>query len=148
MLPGHDDECLKDKNMKATLALNHFGPICKQRMPTVTWQAISRKDGESMQLSEANNFTESGNKEEIFLPSVFQDLGEATQMKGFDEKSMPWNFYCVEDLFEIGVSFNQTGIGKAKPSSNIQRWLKVANAKYGRSITSSSGALRCSNSRC
>ncbi|KAJ6926156.1 hypothetical protein NC651_010564 [Populus alba x Populus x berolinensis] len=99
--------------------------------------------------SEANNFTESGNKEEIFLPSVFQDLGEqATQMKGFDEKSMPWNFYCVEDLFEIGVSFNQTGIGKAKPSSNIQRWLKVANAKYGRSITSSSGALRCSNSRC
>ncbi|KAG6777227.1 hypothetical protein POTOM_017044 [Populus tomentosa] len=61
--------------------------------------------------SEANNFTESGNKEEIFLPSVFQDQGEATQMKGFDEKSMPWNFYCVEDLFEIGVSFNQTGIG-------------------------------------
>ncbi|KAJ6935829.1 hypothetical protein NC652_010762 [Populus alba x Populus x berolinensis] len=34
MLLGHDDECLKDKNMKATLALNHFGPICKQRMPT------------------------------------------------------------------------------------------------------------------
>jgi len=34
MLLGHDDECLMGKNMKATLALNHFGPICKQRMPT------------------------------------------------------------------------------------------------------------------
>jgi hypothetical protein len=28
-------------------------------------------------------------------------------MKGFDEKSMSWNFYCVVDLFEIGVSFNK-----------------------------------------
>lgn len=34
MLLGHDDGCMKDKNMKATLALDHFGPICKQRMPT------------------------------------------------------------------------------------------------------------------
>jgi hypothetical protein len=32
---------------------------------------------------------------------------QATQMKGFDEKSMSWNFYCVVDLFEIGVSFNK-----------------------------------------
>lgn len=33
MLLGHDDEYLQDKNMKVTVAFNHFGPKCYQRMP-------------------------------------------------------------------------------------------------------------------
>jgi pectate lyase len=33
MLLGHDDGYLRDKNMKVTVAFNHFGPNCNQRMP-------------------------------------------------------------------------------------------------------------------
>lgn len=33
MLLGHDDGYLRDKDMKVTVAFNHFGPNCHQRMP-------------------------------------------------------------------------------------------------------------------
>nr|TKR79276.1 hypothetical protein D5086_0000273350 [Populus alba] len=33
MLLGHDDGFLRDKGMKVTVAFNHFGPNCNQRMP-------------------------------------------------------------------------------------------------------------------
>lgn len=33
MLLGHDDGYVRDWNMKVTIAFNHFGPHCQQRMP-------------------------------------------------------------------------------------------------------------------
>lgn len=33
MLLGHDDGYRRDKDMKVTVAFNHFGPHCRQRMP-------------------------------------------------------------------------------------------------------------------
>ncbi|KAK3225873.1 hypothetical protein Dsin_005735 [Dipteronia sinensis] len=33
MLLGHDDGYIRDTNMKVTVAFNHFGPNCNQRMP-------------------------------------------------------------------------------------------------------------------
>jgi pectate lyase len=33
MLLGHSDEYAADKNMKVTVAYNHFGPGLMQRMP-------------------------------------------------------------------------------------------------------------------
>lgn len=35
MLLGHDDSYHWDKNMKVTVAFNHFGPHCQQRMPRI-----------------------------------------------------------------------------------------------------------------
>ncbi|CAN1201101.1 Pectate lyase 1 [Linum perenne] len=35
MLLGHDDGYIRDRGMKVTLVLNHFGPNCNQRMPRV-----------------------------------------------------------------------------------------------------------------
>lgn len=33
MLLGHDDGYVRDKDLKATVVFNHFGPNCNQRMP-------------------------------------------------------------------------------------------------------------------
>ena len=33
MLLGHDDGFRRDQNMRVTVAFNHFGPNCVQRMP-------------------------------------------------------------------------------------------------------------------
>ncbi|KAG6607417.1 putative pectate lyase 2, partial [Cucurbita argyrosperma subsp. sororia] len=62
-----------------------------------------------------------------------------------------WKFHSVRDVFENGASFAQIGAGRGgvKPNYNaLQRFL-VVDAKWLRSLTSSSGALRCSpRSRC
>ncbi|KAL0319352.1 UNVERIFIED_CONTAM: putative pectate lyase 4 [Sesamum angustifolium] len=35
MLLGHNDGYRRDKNMRVTVAFNHFGPRCQQRMPRI-----------------------------------------------------------------------------------------------------------------
>lgn len=40
MLLGHDDGFRRDKNMKVTVAFNHFGPNCEQRMPRYIWNTF------------------------------------------------------------------------------------------------------------
>lgn len=66
----------------------------------------------------------------------------ALMRKASHGTSIVWRIYLKLELLLIKKA------GKAKPNNNIKKWLKVANAKYVRSITSSSGALRYSNSRC
>ncbi|KDP41511.1 hypothetical protein JCGZ_15918 [Jatropha curcas] len=147
MLLGHDDGYFRDKNMKVTVVYNHFGPNCNQRMPRVRygyahvvnnfyqgWEqyAIGGSMNPSIK-SEANCFVplKSGKK-------------EVTWRNGINEKSQPWNFYSSRDIFENGASFIQSGgIGKAKPNYNDQQKFEVADAKFVKSITSSSGALKC-----
>ncbi|RVW25931.1 putative pectate lyase 4 [Vitis vinifera] len=152
MLLGHDDEHLQDKNMKVTVAFNHFGPNCYQRMPRVRhgythvvnnlylgWEqyAIGGSMNPSV-LSEANLFIapESGTK-------------EVTWRQDNNENGRSWNFQSVRDVFENGAHFSQTGDSAKRPHYNHLQTFRVADAKAVRPITRSSGALRCrKRSRC
>ncbi|KAI9173896.1 hypothetical protein LWI28_008404 [Acer negundo] len=150
MLLGHDDGFIRDKNMKVTVAFNHFGPNCNQRMPRVRhgfahvvnnlyqgWSQYAIGGSMSPSIkSHANLFIapKSGNK-------------EVTWRLGSHES--PWKFYSVGDVFENGASFKQTGIGGAKLPYNNQQRFQVADARSVRSLTSSSGVLCCTKtSRC
>ncbi|KAM7471019.1 hypothetical protein LguiA_009202 [Lonicera macranthoides] len=150
MLLGHDDGFLRDKNMKVTVAFNHFGPGCRQRMPRIRhgyahvvnnlyqgWglYAIGGSMNPSVK-SQANLFiaSESGNKEITWRQS--------------DKKDVSWNFRSVEDAFENGAHFDQTGGGR-RPNYTPEQVFKVADARTVRSIMRNSGALRCTKiSRC
>lgn len=55
-----------------------------------------------------------------------------------------WKFYSVGDVFENGACFTQSKGGIVpKPNYNSEQNFKVADAKYVRAMTKSSGALSC-----
>lgn len=54
----------------------------------------------------------------------------------------------MEDAFENGARFDQTGGGR-RPNYTPEQVFEVADARTVRSLTRNSGALRCTkNSRC
>ncbi|KAF5478268.1 hypothetical protein F2P56_004842 [Juglans regia] len=154
ILLGHDDGFLRDKNMKVTLIYNHFGPNCNQRMPRIRhgyahvvnnfyqgWMqyAIGGSMNPSVK-SQANLFIapKAGNKEVTWRKSC-----------GLGEKAGSCNFYSVGDAFENGASFDHSAGGGAAPLYNREQTFLVANSRSVRSLTKSSGALRCTRrSRC
>ncbi|XP_022137719.1 putative pectate lyase 2 isoform X2 [Momordica charantia] len=151
ILLGHDDGYVRDRRMKVTVVYNHFGPNCNQRMPRIrygyahvannmyqgwTQYAIGGSMNPSVK-SEANLFIASKSKEVVW------STGNVEETK--------WNFHSVRDVFENGASFAQIGVGRGvvTPNYNAQQRFQVADAKWVRSLTTSSGALRCArNSRC
>jgi len=55
-----------------------------------------------------------------------------------------WEFHSVKDAFENGASFTATKGGRVpKPNYNEEQRFKVVDVKYVRSLTRSSGILRC-----
>ncbi|KAJ4829333.1 hypothetical protein Tsubulata_015565 [Turnera subulata] len=146
MLLGHDDGYARDKDMKVTVIYNHFGPNCNQRMPRVRfgyahvannfyrgWEQYAIGGSMNPSIKSESNFfvaPESGSK-------------EVTWRNGVDKKSNPWNFYSKGDFFKNGASFVQTGLGRAKPNYTKEQMFKVVDAKSVKSLTSSSGALKC-----
>ncbi|KAF7809757.1 putative pectate lyase 4 [Senna tora] len=155
MLLGHDDGFVRDRNMKVTVVYNHFGPNCNQRMPRIRhgyahvannlyqgWvqYAIGGSMGPSLK-SEANLFIapRSGSKEVTWRKNSSVNGGGGG-----------WEFHSVRDEFENGASFTETIGGRVpKPNYNHQQRFVVADAKSVRSLTISSGALRCTKtSRC
>ncbi|KAA8527961.1 hypothetical protein F0562_035170 [Nyssa sinensis] len=151
MLLGHDDGFLRDKNMKVTVAFNHFGPACHQRMPRVRYgyahvvnnlyqgwglYAIGGSMNPSIK-SEANLFIapKSGKKEVTWIKN--------------NGNGLPWNFQSKRDVFENGASFTETGDASIKSHYNQEQRFEVSDAKSVRTLTRSSGALRCpKTSRC
>ncbi|GLT72220.1 hypothetical protein SLA2020_441740 [Shorea laevis] len=147
MLLGHDDGYMRDKNMKVTIMYNHFGPNCSQRMPRIRYgyahvvnnlyqgwmqYAIGGRMNPSVK-SQANLFIapKSGNKEVTWRSkSSHREIG---------------------GLMEILLSsFTQSGTasGENLGYSHAQVF-PVADARSVRSLTKSSGALRCTpRSRC
>nr|TKR79277.1 hypothetical protein D5086_0000273360 [Populus alba] len=69
---------------------------------------------------------------------------------GIYEKSKPWNFYSVGDLFTNGASFFQSDRrGTARPNYTKEQSFKVGDTKSVKALTSSAGALKCSRTlRC
>ncbi|KAM7515935.1 hypothetical protein LguiA_005518 [Lonicera macranthoides] len=153
MLLGHDDGFLRDKNMRVTVAFNHFGPGCRQRMPRVRhgyahvannlyqeWGLYAIGGSMNPRVKSQGNLfiaSESGNKEVIW--------------KNGNGNGVSWNFRSVEDMFENGAYFDQTGYvgGGIKPNYNNEQRFQVADARFVRGLTQFSGALRCPKlSRC
>ncbi|XP_061375156.1 probable pectate lyase 16 [Gastrolobium bilobum] len=148
MLLGHDDGYVRDKNMKVTVVYNYFGPDCHQRMPRIRhgyahvannlymgWvqYAIGGSKEPSLK-SQANLFIAptTGNK-------------EVTWRKSSNGVGDTWEFFSVRDAFENGASFMETKGGQVKkPNYSTEQKFEVADAKLVRSLTISSGVLRCS----
>ncbi|KAL2966616.1 hypothetical protein AAZX31_16G127700 [Glycine max] len=147
MLLGHDDGYMRDKDMMVTVVYNYFGPNCHQRMPRIRhgyahvannlymgW--VQYAIGGSMEpslKSESNLFIAptSGRKEVTWRKS--NGIGDS------------WEFHSVGDVFENGASFMETQGGQVpKPNYNPEQSFKVVDAKCVRSLTISSGVLRCS----
>ena len=60
-----------------------------------------------------------------------------------------WKFYSVNDVFENGARFIETGAGGVKPNYSHEQVFLAADARTVRSLTKSAGALRCiPRSRC
>ena len=55
----------------------------------------------------------------------------------------------MNDVFEIGARFIETGAGGVKPNYNHEQVFQAVDARTVRSLTKSAGALRCTpRSRC
>ncbi|AET03983.1 pectate lyase-like protein [Medicago truncatula] len=148
MLLGHDDEFVRDKNMKVTVVYNYFGPNCHQRMPRIRhgyahvannlymgWvQYAIGGSMESSLKSQSNLFiAHATGKKEVTWRKSSNGIGDT------------WKFYSVGDAFENGASFVETKGGQVtKPNYSHEQNFKVVDAKYVRSLTSSSGVLQCS----
>ncbi|XP_028196856.1 probable pectate lyase 16 [Glycine soja] len=148
MLLGHDDGYVRDQNMKVTIVYNHFGPNCNQRMPRIRhgyahvannlylgWvqYAIGGSMGPSLK-SEANLF---------IAPTIGSK--EVTWRKSTQKNGNTWEFHSVKDAFENGASFTITKGGRvSKPNYSKKQYFKVVDVKFVRSLTHSSGVLRCS----
>ncbi|KAM7250522.1 hypothetical protein ACFE04_022405 [Oxalis oulophora] len=150
MLLGHDDGYVRDQNMKVTVAFNHFGPNCNQRMPRLRhgyahvannlyqgWTQYAIGGSMSPRIKSESNFfiaPKSGNKEVTWRQN---NNGEN------------WKFYSVGDYFKNGASFAATGVGHARPNYSPEQAFQVAPASAVKSLTSSAGVLRCfGRSRC
>ncbi|XP_058100011.1 pectate lyase 1-like [Magnolia sinica] len=146
MLLGHDDGFVMDKRMRVTVIFNRFGPNCHQRMPRVRhgyahvtnnlyqgWgmYAIGGSMNPSIR-SEANLFIapKSSNK-------------AVTWREGGKGSGKSWNWQSVNDHFVNGAYFKQTGSGGVAPRYNRYQRFKIASAGAVRTLTRSSGALRC-----
>ncbi|XP_042488178.1 putative pectate lyase 2 [Macadamia integrifolia] len=144
MLLGHDDSFSQDKNMRVTIAFNYFGPNCNQRMPRIRhgyahvvnnlyqgWAqyAIGGSMNPSIR-SESNLFIapKTGNKK------VTWREGQG------DTKS--WNWQSVNDIFENGAHFKQSGNGGPMPNYNREQWFPISDARALRSLTRTAGTLR------
>lgn len=146
MLLGHDDGFVEDRNMRVTVIFNRFGPNCNQRMPRARhgyvhvannlyegWKiyAIGGSMNPSIR-SESNIFIASSSK-------------EVTERLGGNGEG--WNWRSVNDIFRNGACFRQTGHGLALPVYSLYQVFAVRSARMVRSLTSSAGALSCSETR-
>ncbi|KAM7277829.1 hypothetical protein ACFE04_004963 [Oxalis oulophora] len=149
MLLGHDDGYIRDQNMKVTVAFNHFGPNCNQRMPRLRhgyahvannlyqgWTQYAIGGSQSPRIKSESNF--------FIAPN-----SENKEVTWKQNKNGQKFFYSVGDLFKNGASFSQTVTGRARPNYSPEQAFQVQPASKVRSLTSSAGALQCSKrSRC
>lgn len=149
MLLGHSDEYAADKNMKVTVAYNHFGPGLMQRMPRCRYGYVHVANnnyeewgiyaiGGSMHptiRSEGNRFVA---PEEQYKKQVSWREGcySASCTSG-------WLWKSVSDMFVNGAYFVPSGRGKALPMYKTGQTFKVGNGKLVPKMTQNAGALAC-----
>ncbi|KAL9818395.1 putative pectate lyase [Arabidopsis thaliana] len=146
MLLGHNDNFVKDVNMKVTVAFNHFGPGLVERMPRVrrgyAHVANNRYDKWIMYaiggsadptiFSEGNYFTAS---DKPYSKEVTK-----REVKGGWKN---WRWRTSNDVFKNGAYFVPSGYGSIPlPYSSAQRFT-VAPGNLVPSLTADAGPLNC-----
>ncbi|OAY29557.1 probable pectate lyase 5 [Manihot esculenta] len=153
MLLGHSDSCTQDKDMRVTVAFNHFGEGLVQRMPRCRhgFFHVVNNDYTQWEMyaiggSASPTIFSQGNR---FLASDDNSKKEVTKHENAPESEWSkWNWMSEGDLMENGAFFRQTGAGAsaryARASSLTARPSSLVN-----SITRTAGVLSCrKGSRC
>ncbi|RHN60997.1 putative pectate lyase [Medicago truncatula] len=148
MLLGHDDGFVRDKNMKVTVVYNYFGPNCHQRMPRIRHGYAHVANNMYMgwvQYAIGGSMEPSLKSQSNLFIAPVTGKKEVTWRKSSNRIGDTWEFYSVGDAFENGASFMETKGGQVTKSNySPKQNFKVVDAKYIRSLTSSSGVLQCS----
>ncbi|KAL4186046.1 hypothetical protein AMTRI_Chr09g12270 [Amborella trichopoda] len=149
MLLGHDDGFAGDRNMRVTIAFNHFGPNCDQRMPRIrhgyahlvnnfydgwTQYAIGGSGNPTIK-SEGNFFVAPANSPSKAV--IWQAYGGGSK----------WNWKSRMDVFQNGAYFTQAGNGRVRPRYTKEQFFAAQGGRRVRALTRSSGALRCVQGR-
>ncbi|CAN0852704.1 Putative pectate lyase 2 [Linum grandiflorum] len=150
MLIGHNDTYKEDKVMKITIAFNHFGVGCIERMPRVRfgyahvvnnrydeWQmyAIGGSANPTI-FSEGNYFIAPDN------PSAKQ-VTKRQARGGWKQ----WKWRSSGDVFENGAYFIESGFGQCTPPYTRSQSFKVADGALTPALTSAAGPLSCSSGK-
>ncbi|TKY55787.1 pectate lyase 4 [Spatholobus suberectus] len=148
MLLGHNDGYVRDKDMKVTVVYNYFGPNCHQRMPRIRHGYAHVANNLYMgwvQYAIGGSMEPSLKSESNLFIAPMSGSKEVTWRKSSNGIRDTWEFHSVGDAFENGASFVETQDGQVpKPNYSPEQSFKVADVKCVRSLTSSSGVLRCS----
>ncbi|CAJ2635530.1 unnamed protein product [Trifolium pratense] len=148
MLLGHDDGFVRDKNMKVTVVYNYFGPNCNQRMPRIRHGYAHVANNLYMgwvQYAIGGSMEPSLKSQSNLFIAPTTGKKEVTWRKSSNGIGDMWEFYSVGDAFENGASFMETKGGQGKkPNYTPEQSFKVADAKFVKSLTRSSGVLQCS----
>ncbi|KFK29603.1 hypothetical protein AALP_AA7G155700 [Arabis alpina] len=146
MLLGHNDDFVKDVNMKVTVAFNHFGPGLVERMPRVrrgyAHVANNRYDKWIMYAiggsADPTIFSE-GN---YFIASDKSNSKEVTkrEVKGGWNN---WRWRTSKDVFKNGAYFVPSGYGSITLPYNSDQRFPVAAGNMVPSLTADAGPLNC-----
>nr|KYP60259.1 putative pectate lyase 16 [Cajanus cajan] len=147
MLLGHDDGYVRDQNMMVTVVYNHFGPNCNQRMPRIRYgyaHVANNLYQGWVQYAIGGSMEPSLKSESNLFIAPIVGSKEVTWRKANNKNGDRWEFYSVGDAFENGASFTITKGGHVpKPNYTKEQSFEVVDVKFVRSLTRSSGVLRC-----
>lgn len=148
MLLGHSDGFRRDTNMRVTVVFNHFGPMCKQRMPRIRFGYAHVVNNLYLGWG---IYALGGSMN----PSIKSQANLFIAPQG-GQKEITWDtvgtrFRSIDDVFENGASFKATVDKGAvmRPNYGPDQEFVVADGRAVRSLTNSAGALVCPRtSRC
>ncbi|GLJ28714.1 hypothetical protein SUGI_0565900 [Cryptomeria japonica] len=152
MLLGNSDSDEADRNMRVTLAFNHFGPNLMQRMPRVRfgYAHVVNNNYEPWGIyaiggSEHPTIFSEGNR---FVASNDFTKKQVTEHKGCNEGPAcdTWMWRSHSDQFLNGAYFKQSGLGHRFPFPMYDKieTFKIHSATLVPVLTKDAGALICS----
>ncbi|CAA0821118.1 Probable pectate lyase 4 [Striga hermonthica] len=143
MLLGHDDGFRRDKSMRVTVAFNHFGPHCQQRMPRLRFGYAHVVNNLYLGWGQ---YALGGSMN----PGIKSQANLFIAPQG-DNKEITWDssangrFKSINDVLENGASFKESadkGL-TMRPNYRPDQNFEVADGRMVRALTSSAGALIC-----
>ncbi|GLJ28712.1 hypothetical protein SUGI_0565880 [Cryptomeria japonica] len=149
MLLGHSDDYTADKNMRVTVAFNHFGPGLLERMPRCRhgYAHVANNNYEAWGIYAIGGSANPMIRSECncFVAPNEEDKKQVTWRETPQGKSWLWK--SVRDTFLNGAYFVPSDRGKALPLYQTGQQFKVANGRSVPILTQSAGVLACATSR-
>ncbi|KAK9117792.1 hypothetical protein Scep_015885 [Stephania cephalantha] len=154
MLLGHDDSYGRDRDMRVTVIFNKFGPNCNQRMPRVRHGyahiANNMYQGWGEYAIGGSMNPTIRTESNLFISSSSSSTTKKQLEVTWKQVGYGWNFKSVKDVLINGAYFSKSvsrtgspGLSPRYSYNGEQRFVVVPNANAVRSLTRSSGALRC-----